>query len=275
MDYPQSEQGEKTPPPITMLALHDNPQLSPLPSPFRFPRTAMNTPQTNTYNPLDVDVNMPPGRNTPVSPATPTQAIRVTVPMRAQPIPQANNQLGLTTQPEGLPSLLTTTTVLARLEEEAIDSPTSRKNPAHNPLDKYSPGPMPSIQDSSPTAIFDFIDLKLIKEWEDCQGGKLIAIPFDNDVRNVDSHEFLRNRIFTATAEIINAQEISVVALKPSEVAVKANRYPTSFLIYNITSEQVEFLLQRKVWSSKAITFHVTPFATTCPSYSHSETTIP
>ena len=45
------------------------------------------------------------------------------------------------------------------------------------------------------------------------------------------------------------------------------SKTPTSFLIYNITQEQAAFLLERKVWSSRAITFRVAPFEFTCPSF--------
>ena len=91
--------------------------------------------------------------------------------------------------------------------------------------------------------------------------------PLDNNVRNPSSHKLYQTRILSAVAEIANAQEVSVTAPRPSEEAVKNNKTPTSFLIYNITPAQEELLLLWKVWSSKLTTFRVTPFATTCPTF--------
>jgi hypothetical protein len=69
-------------------------------------------------------------------------------------------------------------------------------------------------------------------------------------------------------AEILNTQEASVMAPKLNKVARgKRTCSPTSFLIYNITDEQADMLLQCRVWSSKVISFRAAPFATTCPSY--------
>ncbi|KAH9011154.1 hypothetical protein EDB84DRAFT_1569920 [Lactarius hengduanensis] len=109
---------------------------------------------------------------------------------------------------------------------------------------------MPLVQDAHPTAPFDNIDRKLVEEWDDHPGAKLIAVPFDTEARDTDAHDYIRARILTAVAEITNAQEAS-----------------TSFLIYNITTEQADLLLHRRVWSSRVITFRVTPFAPTCPTF--------
>ncbi len=159
-------------------------------------------------------------------------------------------------------------TISARLEEVENDNSNQiGRQPTRNVLDKYTPGPMPPIQDAHPTAPFDNIDINLIKEWECHLGGKLIAVPFDMDALKPRNHEYLRMKILTVVVEITNAQEASVVAPRPSQAAKKANRLPTSFLVYNITSEQSELLLQRRVWSSRAITFRVTPFAPTCPTF--------
>ncbi len=130
-----------------------------------------------------------------------------------------------------------------------------------------SPTTLPPIQDTHPTAPFNNIDINLIKEWEHHLGGKLIAVPFDMDALEPRNHEYLHAKILTVVAEITNAQEASVAAPRPSQATKKANCLPTSFLVYNITSEQSELLLQCRVWSSRAITFRVTPFAPTCPTF--------
>ena len=126
---------------------------------------------------------------------------------------------------------------------------------------------MPPIQDATPMSVFNNIDLALLREWDSRQGGKLLAIPFDSDVRSRDTHDLFRSRILTAITDIITTQEASVAAPRPSKEATSKNRTPTSFLIYNITHEQATFLLERKVWSSRAVTFRVAPFEVTCPTF--------
>jgi len=42
---------------------------------------------------------------------------------------------------------------------------------------------------------------------------------------------------------------------------------PISFLVYNLTTEQANLVLQRKVWSSHAVTFRATHFTPTCPNF--------
>jgi hypothetical protein len=116
-------------------------------------------------------------------------------------------------------------------------------------------------------AIFEYIYLDTIKEWDLCTGGKLITIPFDSEARSLEMHKFICTRILTAVMEIVSAQEISVVAPKPNEKAVKKNHTPMSFLIYNISTEQADILLMHKVWSLKSISFHIAPFVTMCPTF--------
>ena len=261
--YPLSDQGD-TPPHFIMPRLHREVSPHYPPSPFLYPRTVANTPQPLEH--LELDANMAPLPNQVVPPSTPSSAPRITVVTREPQIPPTVNALGLSAQP-GTPQSAKKPTIFDRLEEVENDLASNGKYPARNTIEKYSLGPMPQVQDATPTSIFDNIHLATIKEWDLRTGGKLIAIPFDSDAKFPESHDFLRTRILTAVAEIITTQEISVAAPKQSKKAALKNRTPTSFLIYNITVEQESFLLQCKVWSSKAITFRVVPFATTCPNF--------
>ena len=154
-----------------------------------------------------------------------------------------------------------------RLEEVEVENLEAGGHPIRNPIDKYSRATMPPIQDSSPTAIFENIDIGLVKEWELRPGGKLIAVPFDNSVSMLDAHDTIRSKILTAITEILDAQEASVAAPRPPKEGGRRSRTPISFLIYNITKDQIDLLLERGVWSSKTFTFRVAPFATTCPSF--------
>ncbi|KAH9054138.1 hypothetical protein EDB87DRAFT_1568627 [Lactarius vividus] len=67
--------------------------------------------------------------------------------------------------------------------------------------------------------------------------------------------------------EITGSQTVGVSAPKPSEDAIKKRCTPTAFLIYNLTPEQQTLLLRRRVWSSLAITFHVTDLSPQCPGF--------
>ncbi|KAH9022862.1 hypothetical protein EDB84DRAFT_1441096 [Lactarius hengduanensis] len=185
---------------------------------------------------------------------------------RSPPSTPTQNVLGICLQPSVTTPILRMSTIVARLEEvEHNNLGRTGRLPTRNALDKYTPSPMPPIQDIHPMVPFDNIDLKLVEELDAHPGEKLIAVPFNTEARDTNSHDFIRAKILTAVAEITNAQEASVAAprLKPS---TKPSNLPTSFLVYNITAEQAEFLLNCGVWSSRAITFKVTCFAPTCPT---------
>ncbi|KAH9016245.1 hypothetical protein EDB84DRAFT_1567349 [Lactarius hengduanensis] len=156
-----------------------------------------------------------------------------------------------------------------RLEEDANDATnTEGRHPGRNHLDKYTDGPLPPVQDATPSSVLDHIDIDLLKEWEVQPGeGKLIAVPFDTEAKTPEEREYLCNRILTAIAEITKCQDASVATPKPSAAAADKNLTPKSFLVYNLSNDQVDLVLQRKVWSSRAITFRATRFATVCPNF--------
>ena len=126
---------------------------------------------------------------------------------------------------------------------------------------------MPPIQDTTLTSIFSNIDLALLKEWDIHQGGKLLTIPFDPNIKIPESHDFYCSKILMAVMDIIMTQEASIAAPRPSKEARHKNKTLMSFLIYNITHEQAAFLLERGVWSWRTITFRVAPFKVTCPTF--------
>ncbi|KAF8256344.1 hypothetical protein EI94DRAFT_1711771 [Lactarius quietus] len=186
---------------------------------------------------------------------------------QAPPIP-ANNGLGLSMHAVTPPSPPSAPMMSSRLEEVENANSQSGKYQTRNAIKRYTPGPMPSsIQDSSLTSIFDHINIDLIREWEKFPGGKLIAVPFDNEVTIPEAHKFIHNKILTAIAEILNTEEVSVAIPKPNEEAIRKSKTPRAFFVYNITMEQMATILEREVWSSRAITFRVAPFAFTCPKF--------
>ncbi|KAH9077708.1 hypothetical protein EDB83DRAFT_2311410 [Lactarius deliciosus] len=177
--YPQSDPSV-TPPPIKLPTHLSEKSPSPPTSPTPPPRTTFNAPQPSFVTPQDVDMRPVPPRPSP--PSTPTQ-----------------NGLGLRLQPTETTPILKMSTIVARLEEVENDNlgMTGRLS-TRTALDKYTPGPMPLIQDTHPTAPFDNIDLKLVEEWDGHQGEKLLAIPFDTEAWDINSHEFIRAKILTA-----------------------------------------------------------------------------
>ncbi|KAI9438029.1 hypothetical protein H4582DRAFT_2076625 [Lactarius indigo] len=122
-------------------------------------------------------------------------------------------------------------------------------------IDKFTPGPMPQVQDAHPTSIFEHLDLDLISDWENLQRGKLIAIPFDNEARAANMHEDIKARLMAAISEITKSQSVGVATPRASAEAIAAKRHPSAFLVFNLTAEQVDSLLMRMVWSSSTITF--------------------
>jgi hypothetical protein len=143
-------------------------------------------------------------------------------------------------------------------------NPTGRYTPC-DPMDNYTTADMPKVHDAHPTSPFNFIDLDLISKWENLAGGKVLVIPFGECTNKADLHELIKNRILYAMAEITHSQGVGVSAPTPSAEAIRAKCYPTSFLVYNLTPAQKKLILDKRVWSSQAITLHATPFFPTIP----------
>ena len=116
---------------------------------------------------------------------------------------------------------------------------------------------MPPVHDAHPTAALDHIDISLVRDWIEYPGGKLLALPFENEANDINLYDGVKDKIFTAITEITTSMEIGVSAPKPSQEAEKAEGTPSAFLIYNLTDSHCTTLLQRRVWSSTTITFRV------------------
>ena len=154
-----------------------------------------------------------------------------------------------------------------------LDAAVSRNNTlagkfnARNALDKYTAGPLPPVHDAHPTVVFEHIDTDFATEWDQHLGGKLLAHPFDGEAQDPTNHVEICELIFTAASEITKSMEVEVSAPMPSEDAKKDRRSPTIFLIFNLSDDHVNLLLQRGIWSSTAITFRVLPFHPPCPNF--------
>ncbi|KAN0105477.1 hypothetical protein V8E52_011003, partial [Russula decolorans] len=70
-------------------------------------------------------------------------------------------------------------------------------------------------------------------------------------------HSRISERLLTAAAEITQADHVGISTPIPSEEATTNGNVPTSFLIYNLSNDEISTLSQQGVWSSPAITFRV------------------
>ena len=145
--------------------------------------------------------------------------------------------------------------LIAAKERKALHQPS--KGISRNPLDKYTQGKMPEVHLADPTSMLNFIDINLVLEWEDYDNGKLLAIPFGNEAEKATHHSRIAEKLLTATAEITQSDNIGISTPVPSEEAISNGDTPTSFLIYNLSADEINTLMQRGVWSSRAITFQV------------------
>jgi hypothetical protein len=166
------------------------------------------------------------------------------------------------------PTTTAPSALIARLSAAAArETSDNRRGPSRNPLDKYTNAKMPTVHDAFPTSILDHIDLHLVAKWETCPGEKLLAQPFDNVAQSMDLLNGARNRIFAAITEITQSKSVGVAAPIPSENAIRTRRTPSTFLIYNLDAQQRVLLLDRFVWASSSITFHITPLDPPCPDF--------
>ena len=138
---------------------------------------------------------------------------------------------------------------------------------SHDPLDRFTNAEMPHVYDAHPNAAFEYIDRDVVGVWERYPGSKLIAIPFDNEVKDHTKHKGIRTRIFAAAANITRSQTIAVAAPTANEKARKDRATPMTFLIYKMDEAQREILLKRRVWSCSDITFRVAPLSPSRPNF--------
>lgn len=240
--YPSSELSP-TPPPIPMPPFINEDTPSPPPSPIV---RAMNiiTPRPST-------APLPPAGSPVIHTQQPTHPDEDT-PM--------TNPLDATDENDGV-------SIRTLVETTHKDSNATIRNAPRDPIDKYTNAVMPRVHDAHPTSPFNFIDLDLVSIWEKFAGGKLLIIPFGDMAHKEDLHDQIKNRILYAMAEIAQSKEVGVSAPTPSAEATHSKRFPSSFLVYNLTKPQKNLILDRGVWSSQAITFRATPFFPTNPDF--------
>ncbi|KAH9028250.1 hypothetical protein EDB84DRAFT_1439648 [Lactarius hengduanensis] len=130
-----------------------------------------------------------------------------------------------------------------------------------NPLDKYTKGLMPDIHDEHPATLLEGLDKTQLREWLSLTTGKVLARPFDKVANYQPNHRHVAKALMAAAKEITGAAN-AAVAPPDKDKSIsrqRGKRPPITFLIHGISKKDAETLLERKVWSSKDITFQVAP----------------
>lgn len=147
---------------------------------------------------------------------------------------------------------------LARILMVTDKNPTGGKITAYqDPLEKYTLGPMPNIHDEDPATLLARIDQVQVHNWLSLPTGKVLARPFGTDVRFRPNHACIAKEIAAATKEITGATKAIVAPPNKNPDISRWEKQPITFLIHNISKEDEQTLLDRKVWSSSEITFQV------------------
>ena len=140
------------------------------------------------------------------------------------------------------------------------ESPSENFHPSPpHPHDKFTKGEMPEIFDEDPATLLAGIEKAQLQSWLALPTGKVLARPFDIEVRYRPNHNDIANTIRTAVKEITGAAKVTVAKPRrdPSLTRDGPLKFPVTFLIHDISKKDVEMLLERSVWSSKEITFQV------------------
>ena len=248
-------------------------ELSPSPSPIPLPPPQFDTPSS----PLTSPPSNAEAQATPRLSPTTTRAI--TPPPLNEGGDATNNIARLLTLPpngDGDVNMMNPhdhgpdralTSVRSMVERIPHNPNRTGRNPIRDPLDNYTDADMPKVHDAHPSTPFQYINLDLISEWEELEGGKLLVIPFGEAAHEPKLHDAIKNRILYAITEITNSQDVGVSAPYPSPEATRVKRHPSSFLVYNLTVAQMNQLLERGIWSSQSITLRTAPFLPTNPDY--------
>ncbi|KAF8256763.1 hypothetical protein EI94DRAFT_1710263 [Lactarius quietus] len=197
--------------------------------------TQMTTPTETDLTPVITSIKVPAEAiHTPMVPTPPpivsytsSEPTYTPPPFGLDPNPDENTPTGPT---------YPTTPTRGQVEVDRKD-PIVGPLMLHNALDKFTPGPMPHIQDAHPPQSSNTSTSTSSATGRPCQCRKLIALPFDNKARTCANHEDIKGRIMAAVADITKSQEVESQPHVQAFEAVRAKYTPTAFLVYNLTAE--------------------------------------
>jgi hypothetical protein len=138
-----------------------------------------------------------------------------------------------------------------------------------HPREKYTKDPMPNIYDGNPATLLTGVDQTQIQSWLSLPTGKVLARPFNTDVDYQPNHQEIARLLLEATKEITGATTAEVASPNrdKSMPPGRKNLRPRTFLIHNLTRKEADTLLERKIWSSKVITFQAAPVNVRRPEF--------
>jgi hypothetical protein len=197
---------------------------------------------------------------------------------RAQPVnteqnPETENQSTETTNAKGAQPESTRMEVneaeveeiLATLEVATENKQTESKLNVYAPLDKYTDADMPHIHMDSPAGLLEGLDRDQARKWLLNATGKVLARPFDRGVHYQPNHHAIAMNLIAATCKITGTTAATVAT--PNKGPKHTGKHPITFLIHNLTPNEVQALLNRPVWSSNEITFQVAPLTAKRPGF--------
>ena len=126
---------------------------------------------------------------------------------------------------------------------------------------------MPLIYDEDPATLLARIDPVQISSWLALPTGKVLARPFDLNVRYKPNHQSIAQALAATAREIMGTALVTVAPPNKDPTLPRQDSQPYTFLIHNISKEDERTLLEREVWSSKEITFQVTSIYVKRPEY--------
>ena len=134
---------------------------------------------------------------------------------------------------------------------------------------KYTSSLMPKIHDEDPASLLAGLDKDQINSWLSIATGKVLVRPFDAGVKYQPNHIRIAKSILTAAKDITRATGAVVARPTPAQKSARKrqSRHPITFLIHDISKADEEMLLSREVWSSKEITFQVSPVNVRRPDF--------
>ena len=132
--------------------------------------------------------------------------------------------------------------LLAKQECNTLLNP-GKTNPC-NPLNKYTNDDMPKVHVTDPMAILNLIDINLVIEWENYTNRKLLTIPFGINADLPKNHNHIVEKLLTVATEITQSDSLGISTPTPSNNAIRNEKTPTSFLIYNLTLDEIDLLMQ-------------------------------
>ncbi|KAN0136049.1 hypothetical protein V8E53_006210, partial [Lactarius tabidus] len=135
----------------------------------------------------------------------------------------------------------------------------------YTPLDKYTNADMPQIYMDSPAGLLEGLDREQACKWLLNATGKVLARPFDPEVHYQPNHHAIAMSLIATACEITGTTAATVAT--PNKGPKHARKHPITFLIHNLMPSEVQVILSRPVWSSKEITFQVSPLTAKRPDF--------